>query len=123
MAKGTFRRGLAISAAALLGSAAALAAPMVSEDGPSASAGGTGYCSDAGIEQAIFDVTGKHTGQAGTGAGLACNPYLYNKGRWSSQAELQNYVAEVFNRCGANTHGRYIVLGLLEATGIPPQAG
>jgi hypothetical protein len=108
--------------AVVLGAVSALVAPMVM--GTQTEAGALDYspCANAQIEQAIFSATGEHTGQV-SGAGLACNPFLYNKARWSNASELQNHVTEVLNRCGNTTQGRLLVLALLETTGIPPQAG
>lgn len=115
-------RMLAGSAAVLLGAIAALTAPSVLTTDSQAEAASTDWCSNTAIEQAIYGATGEHTGQV-SGAGLACNPYLYNKGRWSTSSELQSHVNEVLNRCGNSVQGRLLVLALLEVTGIAPQAG
>ncbi len=115
-------RTLAVVTAVVLGAIAALAAPSVVATESSADAALATGCSSAAIEEAIYRTTGEHTGQV-SGAGLACNPYLYNRGRWSTSNELQTHVDEVLNRCGASEQGRLLVLALLEVTGIPPQAG
>lgn len=105
----------------MLGAVSALAAPLVTGQLTQAGAADEySPCSSAAIEQAIFNATGEHTGQMSS-AGLACNPFLYNKGQWSNQAELEGYVNEVLGRCGANN--KFLVLALLETTGQPPQAG
>jgi hypothetical protein len=108
--------------AVALGAACALVAPMVVSAGTEAGAADYSPCGNAQIEQAIYTATGEHTGQV-SGAGLACNPYLYNKAKWSSSGELQGHVNEVLNRCGNTSQGRLLVLALLETTGIPPKAG
>jgi hypothetical protein len=111
-----------IVGAVVLGAVSVLVAPMVV--GTQTQAGALDYspCGNAQIEQAIFSATGEHTGQV-SGAGLACNPFLYNKARWANASELQGHVNEVLNRCGNTTQGRLLVLALLETTGIPPEAG
>lgn len=109
---------LAIACAVLAGALASVTAQALTTSEPATAAG---VCSPA-IEQAIFNATGENTGQDDVGgAGLACNPGLYNQGSWSSQTELQGYVNEVMDRCGSGN--RLLVLALLESTGIPPQAG